>query len=70
MAVRVGGGTDAGVIHLHLSGVPTIVIGVPVRYAHSHVGIINLDDYTQTLKLLVELLVRLDAETVASFTDF
>jgi putative aminopeptidase FrvX len=70
VAVRTSGGTDARSIHLHKIGVPTIVLGVPVRYAHSHVGILCLDDYDNTLKLLVELLKRLDMETVTSFTDF
>ena len=70
VAVRVGGGTDARPIHVHHNGVPTIVLGVPVRYAHSHVGILSLDDYDNTLKLLIELLMRLDAEAVASFVDF
>jgi putative aminopeptidase FrvX len=70
IAVRIGGGTDARQIHLHNMGVPTIVIGVAVRYSHSHVGILSLDDYENTLKLLVELLKRLDTETVVSFTNF
>lgn len=70
VAVRVGGGTDARAIHVHLDGVPTIVLGVPVRYAHSHAGILSLDDYEQTLHLLVEALQRLDANTVSTFTDF
>jgi endoglucanase len=70
VAVRVGGGTDARPIHVHLGGVPTIVLGVPVRYAHSHAGILSLEDYEQTLRLLVEALQRLDAAIVNSFTDF
>jgi putative aminopeptidase FrvX len=70
VAVRTSGGTDARQIHLHKTGVPTIVLGVPVRYAHSHAGMLSLDDYDNTLNLLVELLKRLDTQTVASFTDF
>lgn len=70
VAVRTTGATDARPIHLHNSGVPSIVLGVPVRYAHSHVGVLSLDDYDNTLKLLVEILKRLDSETVVSFTDF
>ncbi len=70
VAVRTSGGTDGRPIHVHRSGVPSIVISVPVRYAHSHVGMIHLDDYDNTLKLLLELTKRLDEETVASFTDF
>lgn len=70
VAVRTSGATDARLIHLHRSGVPTVVIAAPVRYAHSHVGLLHLDDYENTLKLLIALLKRLDAETVASFTGF
>ena len=70
VAVRVSGGTDAKPIHLHGAGVPTIVLGVPVRYAHSHAGIISLDDYEHTRQLLLALLKRLDGKTVAQFTDY
>jgi endoglucanase len=62
------GGTDGGAIHLHKTGVPTIVIGVAARHIHSHSSIIHRDDYDNAAKLLVELITRLDAETVASFT--
>ena len=69
-AVRINGGTDARQIHLHARGVPTIVIAPPVRYIHSHVSLLHLDDYEQTLRLLLELLRRLDAPTVAALTAF
>lgn len=70
IAVRVSGGTDAEKIHVAQRGVPTIVIGVPVRYAHSHVGIISLDDYQETLRLLIALVAGLDPETTGSLTTF
>jgi len=70
IAVRTRGGTDARSIHLHLGGVPAIVIGVPVRYNHSHAGILNLDDYEHALQLLLEIMRRLDAAVVESFTAF
>lgn len=60
--VRKGGGTDAKVIHLANQGIPAIVIGVPVRYAHSHNGIISLDDYEQMMKLAIGICEKLDAE--------
>ncbi len=63
------GGTDAGSIHLTHSGVPSIVIGIPTRYIHSHYGIINREDYDNTLKLLVEFVVGLDSKTVAGFSE-
>lgn len=58
--VRRGGGTDAKVIHLAQQGIPTIVIGAPVRYAHSHNGIMSLQDYQDMMKLAQAICDRLD----------
>jgi len=60
------GGTDAGKIHLTGQGVPSLSMGVPARYIHSHVSIIDRRDYEATVKLLVALVKRLDAKTVAA----
>ncbi|MEM2282477.1 MAG: M42 family metallopeptidase [Candidatus Hadarchaeales archaeon] len=62
-----GGGTDAGRIHLHGSGCPTVVLGVPTRHIHSHVGLFSLEDAENGVRLLIELLRRLDQRTVESF---
>jgi endoglucanase len=64
-----GGATDGAQIHLHNEGVPTVVIGVPTRHIHSHNAILCRDDYDQTLKLIVALVQKLDADTVAGLTD-
>lgn len=64
-----GGGTDAGVIHLNRAGCPSLVIGVPTRHIHSHVGILNLDDIEQTIWLLVAVIKGLDEKTVKGFTE-
>ncbi len=66
IAVRTSGGTDAGAIHQVGRGVPSIVLGVPARYVHSHVSIINIDDYRAALDLLLYLIPQLDASTVDS----
>ncbi len=63
------GATDGGAIHLHNTGVPTIVISVAARHIHSHSSIIHRDDYDGALRLLVALTQQLDMETVAGFTD-
>jgi putative aminopeptidase FrvX len=63
-----GGATDGAQIHLHNEGVPTVVIGVPTRHIHSHNAILCRDDYDQALKLVVELVKKLDAGTVAGLT--
>jgi putative aminopeptidase FrvX len=64
-----GGATDGGMIHIHHEGVPTVVVGVPTRHIHSHNAILCRDDYDQALRLVVALVKKLDAETVASLTD-
>jgi len=64
-----GGATDGAAIHLHGIGVPTIVIGVAARHIHSHSSIIHRQDYDNAVKLLIALVLRLDANTVASLTE-
>lgn len=64
-----GGATDGGAIHLHKTGVPTIVLAVPARHIHSHSSILHRDDFDAAVKLLTALIPRLDATTVASFTE-
>ncbi|MCG8347710.1 MAG: M42 family metallopeptidase [Chloroflexales bacterium] len=59
-----GGGTDAGKMHVFGAGVPSIVVGIPVRYIHTHASILHRDDFEQAVQLLVAVIKRLDAETV------
>jgi endoglucanase len=63
-----GGGTDAGSIHLTNQGIPTIAITIATRYIHSHSGIIHRDDYENAVKLIAEVIKRLDRETVNRIT--
>ena len=58
------GGTDAGRIHVNAQGVPTVSMGIPSRYIHSHVSIIDRRDFDATVKLLVAVVKRLDRKTV------
>ena len=59
-----GGGTDAGKIHVFGAGAPSLVVGVPVRYIHTHAAILHRDDFDNAAKLLVAVIKRLDDETV------
>ncbi|MDN7240287.1 M42 family metallopeptidase [Planococcus sp. N028] len=63
-----GGGTDAGSIHLTANGVPSLAIGVATRYIHSHAGILHRDDYENAVKLIIEVIKKLDKDTVARIT--
>lgn len=66
-SVRKGGGTNGAVINLVKRGVPCIVIGIPVRYAHTHYGYSAYEDFVHARELAVGLIKRLDKETIASF---
>lgn len=53
--VRRGGGTDGRQIHTANRGIPTIVLGAPVRFAHSHNCHIAMEDYRQLVRLCIEI---------------
>lgn len=63
------GGTDAGVIHMANAGCPSVVIGVPTRHIHSHVGLLSMRDADDCVRLIVEVVKRLDRKTVAGLTE-
>lgn len=66
-AVRSAGATNGAPIHLAHDGIPAIVIGIPVRYAHTHYGISALFDVEQAVRLAKEILLRMDSKTIRSF---
>ena len=65
-----GYGDDSAELQKALGGVPTVNLVVPVRYTHSHNGIINRRDFDQTVDLLVALIQKLDAAQVQRLKDF
>lgn len=60
--VRTGGGTNGGMIHTSNYGIPTIVLGIPVRYVHSHYGMATYEDFENTVKLGVEIIKEFSKE--------
>ena len=50
-SVRTGGATNGAPIHLSNQGVPVIVIGIPVRYIHTHYGIAAHSDVENAARL-------------------
>ncbi len=58
------GGTDAGALHLAREGVPSATVAVPSRYIHSPVALLNLEDFDNTVRLMLESLSRLTRETL------
>ncbi|MFD2258128.1 M42 family metallopeptidase [Luteolibacter algae] len=70
VTVRRSGGTDAGALHQANQGIPTIVLGVPARYIHTHNAIIDIDDYLAMVSLTIALAGKLDDATVDSLTRY
>lgn len=65
-----GYGDDSSAIQESNGGVPTVNLVVPIRYTHAHNGIMNRHDFDQMVDLLVSVLQKLDAPTVASVRSF
>ncbi|MFL6387394.1 MAG: M42 family metallopeptidase [Terriglobales bacterium] len=65
-----GYGDDSAEIQKSNGGAPTVNMVVPVRYTHSHNGIMNRGDFDKMVDLLVAVLQKLDAKTVANVRDF
>jgi putative aminopeptidase FrvX len=70
VTVRRSGGTDAGSFHQANHGIPSIVLGVPARYIHSHNAIIDVNDYLHMLSLTIALVRRLDQQTVDGLVTY
>lgn len=54
-----GGGTDAGQIHLAREGIPSAVVSVPCRYIHSPAALLSPEDFKHTIELMTHALNRL-----------
>jgi putative aminopeptidase FrvX len=65
-----GYGDDSAAIQATAGGVPTVNLVVPARYTHAHNGVIDRADFDRTVDLVVALIKRLDAGTVARLKDF
>lgn len=63
-AVRRGGGTNAGKIHLGVKAVPVLVLGIPSRYVHTHYSYASLEDVESAVSLAVETILAMDQETM------
>ncbi len=59
-----GSGSDAITLHMVGEGIPTGMINIPRRYAHSPVEVVNLNDVVNGQRLLRRASVALTTETV------
>lgn len=62
-SVRSGGGTNGAIINSHF-GIPSIIIGVPVRYIHSSNCWVALDDYENAVRLACAIAKQFTGEVL------
>jgi putative aminopeptidase FrvX len=55
-------GTDADAVHISRGGVPTGVVSIPLRYMHSPVEMVQLDDVENTAKLIAAFAQKLSSD--------
>lgn len=70
VTVRSSGGTDAGAFNIANEGIPSVVLGTPARYIHSHNAIICAGDYHAMVALSNAMVNHLDEEVVRSFASY
>jgi putative aminopeptidase FrvX len=56
-------GTDADAVHISRAGVPTALVSIPIRYMHSPVELVQLDDVHACARLIAAAALRLERET-------
>jgi endoglucanase len=56
-------GTDADSIHLTRGGIPTTCVSIPLRYMHSPVELVQIDDVLNSAKLIAAALLALEPGT-------
>ncbi|HEX4465682.1 MAG TPA: M20/M25/M40 family metallo-hydrolase [Solirubrobacteraceae bacterium] len=56
-------GTDADAVHASRGGVPTAVVSIPLRYMHSPVELIQIDDVLAAARIIAAMALRLKSDT-------
>ncbi len=64
LALFPGSGSDAITLHMVGEGIPTGIVNIPRRYAHSPVELVNLNDVANAQRLLLQAATALATETV------
>jgi endoglucanase len=56
-------GTDADAVHLSREGVPTALVSIPIRYMHSPVELVQLEDVEACARLIAAATLRLKRDS-------
>jgi len=61
-------GTDAFAMQVTAEGIPSMVLGIPLRYMHTPVEVVSLKDIQRAGRLLAEFIAGLDVDFIAKIT--
>jgi endoglucanase len=62
-------GTDAFAMQIVAEGIPTLVIGIPLRYMHSPVEMVHYRDIERAGRLLAEFICALDQDYKVTYDE-
>lgn len=63
-------GTDAWDIQITGEGIPTLLISIPIKYMHTSVEVVNMDDIKNTGRIIAKLIDKLKDEEVEELLCF
>jgi len=61
-------GTDTYAMQVTAEGIPTMVVGIPLRYMHTPVEVVSLKDIQRAGRLLAEFILALEADFLEKLT--
>lgn len=61
-------GTDAFALQVARAGIPTMVLGIPLRYMHTPVEVVSMKDVRRAGRLLAEFVCKLDEKFLDELT--
>lgn len=61
-----GSGTDGMAMQISAAGIPTLVIGIPIRYMHTPVELTSLADIRRAGRLLARFITSLNADSLST----
>ncbi len=63
-------GTDAWNIQVSAEGIPTLLLSIPIKYMHTSVEMINMEDIKNTGRIIAKLLEKLKSEDLEELLCF
>jgi endoglucanase len=55
-------GTDADAVHISRGGIPTALVSIPIRYMHSPVELVQIEDVHAAARLVAASALALDPD--------